>query len=134
MFNSGSDELAEMPIEDLSKYLKEKGRGRFAEPERLAKSIQKAIKGSYRLSTVVQNSIDVILSVYVTEIRTLEKQIKILEKAIEKLMKTIEESKILQSIPGIGRVYAAGIIAEIGQIERFENQAKLAKYAGLTWK
>ncbi len=38
------------------------------------------------------------------------------------------------SIPGIGPVYAAGIIAEIGQIQRFENEAKIAKYAGLYWK
>jgi len=38
------------------------------------------------------------------------------------------------SIPGIGKVYCAGILAEIGQIERFEDQAKLAKYAGLYWK
>ncbi len=36
--------------------------------------------------------------------------------------------------PGIGKVYCAGILAEIGQIERFEDQAKLAKYAGLYWK
>ena len=40
----------------------------------------------------------------------------------------------LETIPGIGPVYAAGLLAEIGQIERFEDQAKLAKYAGLTWK
>lgn len=25
-------------------------------------------------------------------------------------------------------VYAAGIVAEIGQIERFDNEAQLAKY------
>lgn len=132
--NLSVDDLAEMPLEELSQYLNEKGHGRFAEPERLDKSIQKAIRGSYCLSTIVQDSIEVVLSVYVTEIRTFEKQIKILEKTIADLMKTIEESTILQSIPGIGPIYAAGIIAEIGQIERFENQAKLAKYAGLTWK
>ncbi|BDP94231.1 hypothetical protein EfmGK941_12360 [Enterococcus faecium] len=40
----------------------------------------------------------------------------------------------LTSIPGVGKVYAAGLIAEIGQIERFEDQTKLAKYAGLSWK
>ena len=44
------------------------------------------------------------------------------------------EYQCLTSIPGVGLVYAAGIIAEVGQIERFENQAKLAKYAGLHWK
>ena len=44
------------------------------------------------------------------------------------------EYQCLTSIPGVGLVYAAGIIAEVGQIERFENQAKLAKYAGLHGK
>lgn len=38
-----------------------------------------------------------------------------------------------KSIPGIGPVYAAGIIAEIGDINRFEGQASVAKYAGLVW-
>jgi transposase len=37
------------------------------------------------------------------------------------------------SLQGIGPVYAAGIIAEIGDIHRFKNQAALAKYAGLCW-
>lgn len=37
------------------------------------------------------------------------------------------------SVPGIGKVYAGGIIAEIGQIERFDNQAQIAKFAGLFW-
>lgn len=39
----------------------------------------------------------------------------------------------METIPGIGPVYAAGIIAEIGDINRFDNQAALAKYAGLVW-
>ena len=38
---------------------------------------------------------------------------------------------VLISVPGIGPVFSAGIMAEIGDINRFENQAKLAKYAGL---
>ncbi|MBG9580432.1 transposase, partial [Bacillus thuringiensis] len=29
---------------------------------------------------------------------------------------------------------AAGIVAEIGQIERFTDETKIAKYAGLFWK
>lgn len=39
----------------------------------------------------------------------------------------------LQSIKGIGPDYSAGIIAEIRDINRFPNQAALAKYAGLAW-
>ena len=37
----------------------------------------------------------------------------------------------LTSIPGIGPVYAAGLMAEIGDVECFKNEAALAKYAGL---
>jgi transposase len=37
-------------------------------------------------------------------------------------------------MPGIGPVCAAGLIAEIGDIHRFDNEAALAKYAGLTWR
>ena len=38
-----------------------------------------------------------------------------------------------RQIPGIGKVYSAGIIAEIGDIRRFNSQASVAKFAGLVW-
>lgn len=43
------DEIVEMPIENLIDYLQAKGRGRFSDPEALAKAIKKAVRGSYRL-------------------------------------------------------------------------------------
>ncbi|MDO5399021.1 MAG: IS110 family transposase, partial [bacterium] len=58
-------------------------------------------------------------------------QIKAFDKAIQEQLKLIPNT--LETIPGIGPVYAAGIIAEIGDINRFDNQAALAKYAGLVW-
>ena len=128
------DEIAAMPLEDLAAFLQEKGRGRFSDPDKLAKSISKAIKGSYRLGKMMQNSVDVVLASYAMMIRTLKKEIQALDKAIQNLITTIPESKSLLSIPGIGPVYAAGILAELGQIERFEDEAKIAKYAGLYWK
>ncbi|NLL53078.1 MAG: IS110 family transposase [Peptococcaceae bacterium] len=127
-------EIAEMDIEDLAAMLQQKGRGRFSNPEKLAKSISKAIRDSYRLGKVLEGSVDVVLATYAMMIKTLKQQVKELDKAIEKLLEIIPESQCLLSIPGIGPVYAAGILAEIGQIERFEDQAKLAKYAGLYWK
>ncbi len=39
----------------------------------------------------------------------------------------------MNSVPGIGPVLASGIIAEIGDVSRFKNEAALAQYAGLTW-
>lgn len=129
-----TDDLLNISLSDLTAYLTEHGRGRFAKPEALAKTIQKAVRSSYRLDKVVANSVDTVLSVYAEEIKAFQKMIKNLDKAIEKIVKVIDEEQILRSIPGIGPVYAAGILAEIGQIERFDNEAKLAKYAGLSWK
>lgn len=128
------DEIAEMPIEKLIDYLQTKGHGRFSDPESLAKAIRKAIQGSYRLGKVMKDSIDAVLSVYYTEIKTDQKLIGNLDKAIARIIETLPESKILQSIPGIGPVYSAGIIAEIGNIDRFNTEAQLAKYAGLAWR
>ena len=128
------DEITEMPIEDLIDYLQTKGRGRFSDPEDLAKAIRKAVRGSYRLGKVMKDSIDAVLSVYYTEIKTNQKLIKNLDKAITDIVQALPEERILQSIPGIGPVYSAGIIAEIGSIDRFDTEAQLAKYAGLAWR
>ena len=40
---------------------------------------------------------------------------------------------ILQSIPGIGPIWASGILSEIGDITVFHSSDALAKYAGLYW-
>ena len=71
------------------------------------------------------------LAISVSTIRLLQKQVKKYDKAIEKQLQSI--SQTLTSIKGIGNVYAAGIIAETGDINRFSGQASLAKYAGLVW-
>src|SRR5690606_10456154 len=94
----------------------------------------KAVRSSYRLDKVVEDSIDLLLGTSIEVIRTLQKQVKEIEKGIERIMVGLEESKTLQSIPGIGPVFTAGIIAEIGQIERFKDETKIAKYAGLYWR
>lgn len=77
---------------------------------------------------------DIVLSLLAREIRSLDKMIKEIDKAIEDMVEVIPEYQCLTSVPGIGKVYTAGIIAEIGQIERFKDNPQLAKYAGLNWK
>ena len=130
--NYSLEELSQMALEDLADYLQVKGKNRFPDAKQVAESIQKAARSSYRLDKVVEDSIDAILSTSITLIRTFEKQIKELDKSIERIMKGIPQT--LQSIPGIGPVFTAGIIAEIGQIDRFESEEKIAKYAGLYWR
>lgn len=126
------EELAQMSVEDLAAFLQDKGKNRFGDPECVAESIQKAVRSSYRLDKVVEDSIDIILGTTIEVIRTLQKQIKEIDKAIERIMAGLTQT--LVTIPGIGPVFAAGIIAEIGQIERFDDETKIAKYAGLYWR
>ena len=125
-----ADDLANADLEELASFVSEAGRGRFADPEATAKAIQ-AAKGSYRLPKTVNDSVNQTMSVSIAAMRALESQIKTLDKAIEQQFEIIPNT--LTSIPGIGKVYSAGIIAEIGDIDRFQSQASVAKYAGLVW-
>lgn len=128
------DQLAEMPLEEFAKLIQLLGKYRFKNPEGIAKAISKALRSSYRLGQVHQDSVDIVLGVLAKEIRSVEKLIKELDKAIDDLVIVLPEYQCLTSIPGIGKVYAAGILAEIGQITRFDNETKIAKYAGLYWR
>lgn len=125
------DEINTMPLEELADFIAEKGKKRFDDPERIAKELKAAAKSSYRLSKTVSNSINQLLAVRLLGIQSIQKQIKELDKAIASYMELFPD--ILSSIPGFGPVYSAGILAEIGDIQRFKNHAALAKYAGITW-
>ena len=127
-----ADALAYMDLQELTSFLQEKGKNHFPHPEEVAKAIQKAARSSYRLPRTINDSVNQVLSISISSMKALESQVKSLDKAIAKQMETIPNT--LTSVKGIGPVYSAGIIAEIGDINRFSNQAKLAKYAGLAWK
>ena len=125
------DDLANAELEDISAFLHSASRGRFANPDETAKIIQAAARGSYRLPKTVNDSVNQAMSVSIAGIRALQGQIKELEAAIQKQFEIIPNTII--SVPGIGKVYSAGIIAEIGDIRRFQSHASVAKYAGLVW-
>ncbi|MBT2217519.1 IS110 family transposase [Virgibacillus dakarensis] len=126
------EELAQMSLDELAAYLRSKGKNRFNDSEQVAKSIQKAVRSSYRLDKVMEDSIDTILATSITVIQTFQRQIKEIDKSITRIMAGLQQT--LQTVPGLGPVFTAGIIAEIGQIERFEDETKIAKYAGLYWR
>lgn len=127
-----AEALANMDLHELTDFIIKKGKNRFSDPDAVAKAIQKAARSSYRLPKTVNDSVNQVLSISITSMKALESQIKAFDKAIQAQMMLLPN--VLTSIPGIGPVYSAGIIAEIGDINRFESQAKLAKYAGLAWK
>ena len=127
-----AEALAGMDLHDLTAFIMEKGKNRFPNPDAVAKAIQKAARSSYRLPKTVNDSVNQVLSISITSIKALEAQIKEFDKAIAAQLELLPN--VLISIPGIGPVFSAGIMAEIGDINRFQNQAQLAKYAGLAWK
>src|SRR5690625_3875964 len=81
-----------MSLDDLADYLRVKGRNRFPDPEHVAKSIQRAVRSSYRLDKVVEDSIDTIIGTSITLIRAFEKQIKELDKSIKRIMKGVPQT------------------------------------------
>ncbi|WP_312103478.1 IS110 family transposase [Pygmaiobacter massiliensis] len=125
------DELSYADMDELTAFVAKSGRGRFADPEATAKAVQTAARGSYRLPKTVNDSVNQAMSVAIATMRALDGQIKVLDKAIEQQFQIIPNT--LTSIPGIGKVYSAGIIAEIGDVRRFNSRASVAKYAGLVW-
>ena len=127
-----AEALANMDLHELTDFIIEKGKNRFPDPDAVAKAIQKAARSSYRLPKTVNDSVNQVLSISITSMKALESQIKEFDKAIKAQMELLPN--VLISIPGIGPVYSAGIMAEIGDINRFNSQAALAKYAGLAWK
>ena len=126
------DDLASAPIEELAAFVNDTGKGKFVDPDLLAQEIQSAAKASYRLPKTVIASVNQALAVSARTIRFYEKQMKDLDKAISDLVATLPGNP-LATVAGIGPVYSAGILAEIGDIHRFKDQAALAKYAGLSW-
>ena len=64
-------------------------------------------------------------------IKSLQSEVKKLDKLIEEHMKAIPQT--LTSLKGIGPVFSAGILAEVGDVKRFKNHKALAKFAGLVW-
>ena len=126
-----AETLADMDLQQLTEFLIQKGKNRFPDPESVAKAIQKAARSSYLLQKTINDSVNQVLSISISSMKALESQIKAFDKAIAAQMELIPNT--LTSVNGIGPVYSAGIIAEIGDINRFPNQAALAKHAGLVW-
>lgn len=130
------DDIVNMSDDDMINFVMQKGKGRFSEPEKNVDLLKKIARDSYRLDKLAYDPINVAISSSFNTIKALEDNLKIIDKAIEKNIKGLcdNEFTILNSIPGIGPVYAAGIISEIGSIAFFKDNNALAKYAGLTWR
>ena len=62
----------------------------------------------------------------------LKDKIKALEKQIKTLIPTSKIARLIETIPGFAHVSAGSLAGEIGTEKRFESEASLALYLGMT--
>ena len=70
------DDLANTDLDELTAFVTEAGRGRFADPEATAKAVRAAARGSYRLPKTVNNTVNQAMSVSIASMRALKEQVK----------------------------------------------------------
>lgn len=130
-----TEDIINTPIDELVDFISSKGKNRFKIPENNANILVKAARDSYRLDKVSYEAVGSAIASSLTIINCLQNEIKNVDKAIMKVINGFDNNyyQILQSIPGIGPVFAAGIIAEIVDINYFKTHNQLAKYAGFYW-
>jgi hypothetical protein len=124
--------IAAMPFDELVEWLDVKGKRRFAQPEENARRLQRIAQDSYQLPDDWLAAVNTALTLSLRHISSLQQLLVRTDTAIAEQM--VHYPNSLTTIPGIGLVFAAGIIAEIGGLTRFDfNEAKVASYAGLKW-
>ncbi|MGQ9586756.1 MAG: IS110 family transposase [Anaerolineae bacterium] len=109
------EEIAPVPFEELVEFIHHQGKRRFPDPAKNARQLQLVARDSYPLPEALQQPVNLILGMGLKHISFLEQQEKRLSTAIAQQMEATPHT--LDTIPGFGPVFSAGIIAEIGGIE-----------------
>ena len=130
------DQIAESSVEELINFISEKSKKHSSNLNDKVTTLNKAMRASYRLDQTAYEPINIAIACSLNTIKFYQQQLKNIDKAILNTALGLDSNTyhILLSIRGIGKVYAAGIMAEIGNIDRFSHNSKLAKYSGLYWK
>ena len=117
------------PFSPEIKALRSMGR-RLDELQGMKQQEQNRLKSGVRDQVVIESLQE--------NIKHLKDQIKALWKKIKEHVQQHpdlkEQQRLLTSIPGIGKLTAIKLIAEIGDIRDFENASQLVAYAGLAPK
>jgi transposase len=126
------EDIAALPFEALVAFIDHAGRRHFADPADNARRLRQVALDSYPLPDALQTPVNLILALSGRQIQSLTAQCTQLDAAIAAHLAAIPHT--LDTIPGISQVFAAGLIAEIGDPARFAfDQAKVAMYAGFKW-
>jgi transposase len=127
------EQVVVMPFEELVSWLDTKSRGRFPDTAKVARELQQVLQDSYPLAPELQQPVTYVLSWSFQLVDFLERQLQRVNTAIAAAMPDLPQ--ILETIPGLVPVCSAGIIAEIGDLARFDHdERKVAQFAGLHWR
>jgi transposase len=74
----------------------------------------------------------VVVEVWLKVVDQMNEAIATQTATLERMAKEDARARWLQTVPGIGAYSAMVILAEVGDIERFDSKRALASYAGLT--
>jgi transposase len=121
-----AQEFADLDLEELAHLLQRSSRSRFGAEE--AERLQAVARQSVGLPYLV-NAARIEVRCLLEQLEMLEKQRQQVDQALEALM--AELPQYLTTIPGIGPVTGASILAEIGDLGRFASLEGLVAYAGI---
>ncbi len=129
------EDISNMPLDDLIAFVCKHSKNHFSNPKHISKLLKKAARDSYRLDKLLYEPLTISIASSYNCISAYQTEIKVINKAIEKTLRGLDPNsfQILMSIPGIGPVFASGILAEIGSIDSFHSADALAKYSGIYW-
>ena len=119
-------EFADFDLQELTALLSKASRRRFGIEK--ATQLQEQARQSIGVGFLA-DAAQIELRCLLAQIELLEEQEAEIEVALTKLMETIPQH--ITSIPGVGLPTGAAILAEIGDVSRFESEEKLVAYAGI---
>ena len=120
------ENIQNAPIDELFEIIKDKSHNRLTKAKAI--SIKEAAADTFGIK-IAQDAFSFQLKQLIDRMNFLDKQIEALDIEIMKYYEQFD--CYLHTIPGIGIIGAATILAEIGDISRFKNSSALVAFAGI---
>jgi transposase len=123
---SSAQEIADFDMTELTELLRTASRGQFGQSK--AEAIQSAARQSVGVSFLV-DAVQVQMGCLLQQMDLLREQVVQIDDLLAEMMHQIPQH--ITSIPGVGLATGAAILAEIGDVQRFDHVEKLVAYAGI---
>lgn len=120
------ENIENAPIDELFEIIKDKSHNRLTKAKAI--SIKEAAADTFGIK-IAQDAFSFQLKQLIDRMNFLDKQIEALDIEIMKYYEQFD--CYLHTIPGIGIIGAATILAEIGDINRFKSSSALVAFAGI---